>query len=89
MNEIMKSSILTVLVALSLAAGVSAADKNPPITVAVYDFTDADKDADGYGGKVTALITADLTAETSLVMVERSDLKKALGEQAMGLDAAP
>lgn len=68
-----------------LAAGVSAADKNLPLTVAVYDFTEADKDTDGYGSKVTALITADLTAETGLVMVERSDLRKALGEQALGI----
>jgi TolB-like protein len=81
----MKPRILTVLTILMLAAGVSAAGKNPPLTVAVYDFTDTDKDTTGYGSKVTALITADLTTETGLVMVERSDLKKALGEQALGV----
>ena len=81
----MKTGILIVLAGRLLVAGVSAADKNPPLTAAVYDFTDVDKDAAGYGAKVTALITADLTAEAGLVMVERSDLKQALGEQALGI----
>ncbi len=35
-----------------------------------------------YGAKVTALVTANLAMDINLIMVERSDLKKALGEQA-------
>jgi hypothetical protein len=76
---------LNVLLFAALAVSAGAADKpRSVITVAVYDFTDPDKNPAGYGNKVTALVTADLTTETNLVMVERADLKKALGEQAIG-----
>jgi TolB-like protein len=37
------------------------------------------------GLSVTALVTADLAAQTNLVLVERSDLAKALNEQALDL----
>src|ERR1700722_4892316 len=37
-----------------------------------------------FGPKVTALVTANLSAETNLVMVERAELTKALNEQAFG-----
>lgn len=79
-------SNLTVIffVALTLVAG--AADKpQSSLTVAVYDFTDADKEVAGLGGKVTTLVTANLTTETNLVMLERAELTKALTEQAFGI----
>jgi TolB-like protein len=73
------------ILALSLA-GVMAHAGAPQsaLTVAVYDFSDADKGAANYGGKVTTLVTADLTSETNLVMLERAELNKALQEQAFG-----
>lgn len=75
---------ITFLLSLLFATGAFAADgQQPPLTVAVYDFTDADRQAEQYGGKVTTLVTADLTTETNLIMVERAQLKKALGEQAL------
>jgi TolB-like protein len=55
-----------------------------PLTVAVYDFRDTDRGGD-FGGKVSALVTADLAAETNFVMLERADLDKALREQAFGI----
>lgn len=64
---------------------MAQAGPQPPLTVAVYDFTDADRGGGGYGAKVTTLVTANLTAETNLVMLERSDLKKALSEQSIGV----
>lgn len=82
----MKIANLTFLLMFALTCAAVAADKNPAsLTVAVYDFTDVDKNGDVYGSKVTALVTANLTAEENLVMLERSDLKKALGEQAIGV----
>ena len=71
------------ILSLLLLTGVFA--KAAPLTVAVYDFTDADKNGGGYGGKVTTLITVDLTSETNLVMLERAELNKALNEQAFGI----
>jgi TolB-like protein len=55
-----------------------------PPTVAVYDFRDTDSSGN-FGEKVTALITADLADDTKLILLERSDLNKALNEQALGL----
>ena len=76
---------LGILLFAALALNAAAADKpQSALTVAVYDFTDPDQNPAGYGNKVTALVTADLTVETNLVMVERADLKKAIGEQAIG-----
>src|ERR1017187_6185736 len=82
----MKTKInLSILLFAALAFSAVAADKpKTALTVAVYDFTDPDKNPDGFCNKVTALVTADLTVETNLVMVERADLKKAIGEQAIG-----
>ncbi len=80
---------MTVALLTTLTLSAAAADKSqlppPPPTVAVYDFTDADANEGHYAGKITTLITADLTTETNIVMLERADLKKALNEQAFGL----
>jgi len=67
-----------------LFAGVLACAAAPmPLTVAVYDFKGYDE-AESSGGKVTTLVTADLTTNTNLVLVERAELKQALNEQAFG-----
>ncbi len=55
-----------------------------PLTVAVYDFK-GDDGAASYGDNVTTLVTADLTTETNLIMLERAELTKALNEQAFGI----
>ena len=74
----------TLLTALLLTAGKSFAI-NEVLTVAVYNFSDADRGAVNFGSKVTTLVTANLTSETNLVMLERADLNKALSEQAFGI----
>ena len=75
---------LSLLAALLLNAGKSFAT-NEVLTVAVYDFSDADRGAVSFGSKVTTLVTADLTTETNLVMLERADLTKVLNEQAFSI----
>ena len=76
---------LTILLFATLTMLVNAADKpQSTLTVAVYDFT-ADAPSAGYSSKVTALITANLTTETNLVMLERAELTRALSEQAFGI----
>ena len=77
----MKKINLTILLLFAGAIAQAA----PLLTVAVYDFTDTDKNAGGMGGKVTALVTADLATETNFVMLERAELNKALSEQAFGV----
>lgn len=76
---------LTCLLFAALTMIASAADKpQPAITTAVYDFK-GDSDTANLGSKVTMLVTADLTTETNLVMLERADLSKVLNEQAFGV----
>jgi Curli production assembly/transport component CsgG len=75
---------LTVLAALVFTAGkLFAADEM--LTVAVFDFASPDDVVQDLGPKVATLINADLSAEPNLVLVERAELDKALGEQELGL----
>ena len=55
-----------------------------PLAVAVYDFRDTDRGGN-FGEQVSALVTADLAAETNFMMLERAELDKALREQAFGI----
>src|SRR5690242_11132151 len=77
---VMKTNIFLAL-AFSILGTITA--HAMPLTVAVYDFK-GDGEAAGYGNNATTLVTADLTTETNLVLVERSELNKALSEQAFG-----
>ena len=75
----------TFILALLLAGVMAhAGATQSALTVAVYDFSDTDKGTDNYGSKVTTLVTSDLTSETNLVMLERTELSNALQEQAFG-----
>ena len=78
----MKISIVLTLLSLSVVQAQAAPPATP--TVAVYDFK-GDADAASFGDKVTTLVTADLATETNLVLVERTQLMKALNEQAFGI----
>jgi TolB-like protein len=79
----MKTNFTLFALVVILLLADAAAQAAPP-TVAVYDFT-GDGDAAGYGRQLTTLVTADLTTETNLVMLERAELDKALSEQAFGM----
>jgi TolB-like protein len=79
----MKTKILLILPLLvSTLAAVTAPAAS--LTVAVYDFKGDVNTAD-LGRKVTTLVTADLTTETNLVLLERADLSKILNEQAFDI----
>jgi TolB-like protein len=79
----MKLNLISIL-ASTFLAGAATGAPTPPLTVAVYDFK-GDGDASSWGGKVTTLVTADLSTETNLIMVERAELTKALNEEAFGI----
>ena len=82
-TEIMKTTI-RVGVALLLTAATCHAEPTSQLTVAVMDFR-ADAAAAAYGKSVTPLVIANLSMETNLVLVERAELTKALGEKAFGV----
>lgn len=74
------------LLALLFAVGVpfSVLSENM-YTVAVFDFESKDENVRDLGPKVATLVNAVLSAEPSLILVERAELEKALGEQEIGL----
>jgi hypothetical protein len=57
----------------------------PPLTVAIFDFESKDEAVRDLGPKVAALLNASLSAEPQLILVERAELDKVLGEQELGL----
>ena len=48
--------------------------------MAVFDFESKDENVRGLGPKVATLVNANLSAESSLIMVERAELEQALGD---------
>ncbi len=55
------------------------------LTVAVFNFDAKDDAAREVGAQAATLINANLSAMPELIMVERAELEKILGEQEMGL----
>jgi len=81
----MKLNLISVLT-WSLLAGVCAhAELAQPLPVAVFDFESKDENVRDLGAKVATLVNASLSAEPSLILVERAELEKVLGEQELGL----
>jgi TolB-like protein len=80
----MKTKIPFVVTLLALSTALAQAAPLSALTVAVYDFNGGGEAA-GYGNNVTTLVTANLTTETNLILVERAELTKALNEQAFGV----
>ena len=68
------------VLATSLARAADAA-----LTVAIFDFESRDEGVRDLGPKVATLLNADLSAEPTIITVERAELEKVLGEQELGL----
>lgn len=77
-----KSLILSLCVAVLT---VNAAHSTQPLTVAVFDFKSKDEATKDLGSKLSAVLTALLSSEADLILLERAELDKALGEQELGL----
>lgn len=77
-----KLSLLLLLVLAGLSRISVAADV---LTVAVFDFESKDENVRDLGPKVATLLNATLSAEPNLILVERAELEKVLGEQELGL----
>lgn len=79
-------TIQTILVTVLLAAAITTPAAEPPVlTVAVFDFESKDENVRDLGPKVAMLLNATLSAEPNLILVERAELEKVLGEQELGL----
>jgi hypothetical protein len=97
----MKALTILIPIVLCLAAPVGAAEPagtpptnapgklqatpGVPLSVAVFDFEAREEGVRDMGSKLAALISVHLSTEADLVLVERAELEKALGEQELGL----
>lgn len=79
----MKSrTVLGIVAALCLGLAARAAE---PLTVAVLDFESREESVKDLGVKIATLVGAQLSVEADLVLVERAELEKLLGEQELSL----
>ncbi|MDD5348675.1 MAG: CsgG/HfaB family protein [Chthoniobacteraceae bacterium] len=76
--------LLAILFAAATLA-VAYGDPPPPLTAAVLDFQVSGKDFEKKGAEAAVLLNAKLSAAPSLILVERQEIDKILGEQELGL----
>ena len=76
------AALIIVLLALTTCARAAANDALP---VAVFDFDAHDDNEPDLGSKIAILISANLSANPNLILVERAELDKVLGEQELGV----
>jgi hypothetical protein len=81
----MKTIHTLIFTALLTAGAIAQAAEPPVFSVAVFDFESRDENVRDLGPKVATLLNATLSAEPNLIMVERAELEKVLGEQELGL----
>lgn len=81
----MKQLLKIKIIALTLALLVKTAFADQMLSVAVFDFESKDEAVRDLGPKVATLLNATLSGEANLIMVERAELEKVLGEQELGL----
>lgn len=73
------------MVAMCGAGRPLLAGETEGLTVAVFDFESADARLKESGAQLAQLLTAKLSTRELLIMVERQDLAKLLGEQEVGV----
>lgn len=79
----MKNKLILVLTLIVACGSLTAADTKP-LTVAILDFESKEESVKDLGSKIAALLGAQLSADANLILVERAELEKALGEQELG-----
>lgn len=76
---------LPIVVAALMAATISLRAGQSPLSVAVFDFESREEAVKDFGAKIATLLNAHLSTDPNLILVERAELEKALGEQELGL----
>lgn len=79
------AAILLFASAFPFLAQVNGAPPAEPLTVAVLDFQASGEKFDKKGAQVGILLNALLSASPNIVLVERQEIEKILGEQELGL----
>ena len=81
----MKKTLIVLLLTFILVAPLLAATEPPALTVAVLDFQTSGEKLGKKGTEVAGLLNARLSSTPNLILVERQELEKLLGEQELGL----
>ena len=81
----MKSLTILFSAALLLFSGQRAPAAEAPLTVAVFNFQTAGEKLANKGIEAALLLGTQLSTAPDLMLVERQELEKALGEQELGL----
>ena len=77
---------IAITLPLLLAVSVSVCSAaNQILSVAVFNFESKDEGVRDLGPKIATLISANLSAQPDLIMVERAELEKVLGEHELSL----
>src|SRR5882762_10547142 len=80
----MKIKLLIAVLVLAATAGSVRAEQNP-LTAAIFDFETREEGIKDLGPKIANLLNAQLSSNPNLILVERAELEKALGEQELGI----
>jgi hypothetical protein len=82
----MKLILITALASLLIGqSNELAAAELVPLSVAIFDFQSTDESVKELGPKVATLLNVHLSTKDNIILVERAELDKALGEQEFGL----
>ncbi len=84
----MKNKIIQLQAIVSaglLAAAISVRAGGALPSVAIFDFESKEEAVKDLGSKVATLLSVNLSTDPNLILVERAELDKALGEQELGL----
>ena len=81
----MKLKFISVLTLIFIASVAARAELAQLLPIAVFDFDSKDENVRDLGAKVATLVNASLSGEPNLIIVERAELEKVLGEQELGL----
>lgn len=79
-------TIIAIVGSLMLAGAFAA--EPAPISIAIFDLQSPEEGIRDAGVKLSALIAGSLSADPRLILVERGEIEKLLGEQELGLSGA-
>lgn len=82
------AALFSVLFSLTSLGFGQEPQEPEPLSAAVLDFQDGNRELEGVGASVSALLQAQLTVHSTAILVERSELDKVLGEQELTLSDA-
>lgn len=82
------AAIIACGIAIPLLSARAQNEQDQPLSVAVLDFKEANRNLSGVGASVSALLQVQLTVHSTAMLVERAELNEVLAEQELTLSDA-